>query len=206
MTGALLEYRDCVDDWTFAIKFARLDFSGDTHTTEMLKELAHLIELEKYYKQKALINCWNEIKKQNNKRIEKLKDQLEQLKKKYKFGVYFIAGDKVKAIKQEINTIMKKNSEIDSNIAELREDRFLNIEEKKKRFRDLLVYLDFTCKSTYYKGENDVSVEIYESTLSDEQLYEKAKAKYDELKAKLDKEIESVKTNFLQSEEYELIM
>ena len=204
MVSAQFEYRDYVGPYTIAIKFASLRFNGHIDNKLMLSNLVDLIEYEKYYKQKALIECWAEKKEQNNKRIQELNSQLEQLKKKYKLGVLFVAGDKVKAIKKEIESLKGKNLTINARISALDEDNFFDVYEKKTKFRELLSYLNFSCKTSYHKSENDISVEIYESTLSDEQLYEKAKAKYDELKAKRDKEIESLKTNF-EHEEAQLV-
>lgn len=194
MISAELSYRDFVGQWTIAVEFAKLQFSGDKNITYLLERLSHLIEFEKYDKQKAKIKCLEEVKEQNNSKIEILEFEINSLKKKYKIiALHKEEYNKIKYYRKEIERLSLLNQNIDFKIAKLDDDLFLKVHELKSKYKSILACLGFSCKASYNKKENSISIEIYEYNGDEKLLAQKVRSAISEIQEKIDAQIAQIK-------------
>lgn len=194
MITAKLKYRDYVPSLTFAIKFADLDFYGNSEVVKLLEKYRDLIKFQKYDKTKIKIDFLNAKLEKNRIKEKEIIDKISNLKKKYKITIFF------KDIRKEIKELEKTKSklyyqdyEIREEIKKLKKAKFLSTSQEIDQYRDMLNSLGFTCKSTTYQEHNIMSIEHYECQKTDNEIIEDVKFKITQFKKQLNKEVEKVK-------------
>lgn len=186
MVKAKLIYRDFNNSSTGEIKFYHLNFMGNEKICKILNELSRadkLIDAERRidnFKHELLLNKL--LIRDNEKRLELIKSNF----KKHSL-IYSLT--EIKKLKKENKYLKLKNDVFKKHMESILKEHDKYFYITKEAYRDMLDEFGFVCKNTDLRGRN-VNVEVFESTFSDEELYEKATKKHNEIKSLKDKGIE----------------
>ena len=176
MVQVELRYRDFTDDKSKS-KFSILKFTGNLKMCQALEALESMFILKKDTELKKEKEDLLKTRAIFLKQIESLNQKIEYIKSQNVFFSIFSKDySKVKELRRRIKSLNVECSKINENINYVDMEISNWIHRKKHIQIELLDNLKFTCKSSNYS--TDISVEIYESTLSDEELFQKAKEIY----------------------------
>ena len=195
MVTAELRYRDYIGYNANAAGIKVISFYCQNYNIETeLEELEYLLAYKRYDEQKALEKYYEKYRTPYIKKLDSLKAELEELKKKYKLGIrIFLVKDKIKSLKLETKKVLNTISVIDKVYKSKKQHEFHNVDEEVEIFKNILTELSFTCKFTIYRSENVISEEIYECMLPDDKFIKLVQKCYNREQEKLNKQLESYK-------------
>ena len=173
MVKAKLIFCDFNNPSTGTSKFYKLKFEGDCKICEILNEIVFEIGGGRYTtNSKRLFTFRHEVIR-NGREIADIKTKINLYKNS--ITVLTLVDDLAKIIKlkKELKSLEVKNKIFTEHIKTIRKELEQNFYEIKKKYRELLSKFGFTCTETYMKDE-DTNVEVLESSLSSEQIYEMA--------------------------------
>ena len=206
MVTAKLRYRDYIGYNANAAGIKVISFYCQNYNIETeLEELEYLLAYKRYDEQKALEEYYEKYRTPYIKKLDSLKAELEELKKKYKLGTrIFLVKDKIKSLKLETKKVLNTISVIDKVYKSKKQHEFHNVDEEVEIFKNILTELSFTCKSRIYRSENVISEEIYECNLPDNEIIKLIQKCYNREENKLNREIEDIIYNFKREVESKL--
>lgn len=199
MVTAELEYRISTDKELCGNEYAEVFFYGGNDACKMLSRLATLVSRIKLEKQLMKIECYKEKKQKNLKLIERTKLEINSLNK-----TETIFNREVRKQYKEIATILKQlkkeNALIDKKIEQLDANKYYKASELLTIQKELLQEMGFAIVKNTYVPNIESSVDHYKCTLSDEEVYNKAKETFLNLEAQLEMDLEKIRRAFKYSE------
>lgn len=176
MIAAELKYRGLNTSAYITSENASINFFCDSDALRIkLGALMSAIENYQYKINKAEIECIKNIIEIHNQKIQALRDELIALKRQSGIIIFKKkAKQEAKRIRNEINAHKKQIAELNSNIEKLDQQSFPAAIVLKSKYKATLKMLGFT-----YKTSQNINVatnsDIYEATLTSEQLFKRAK-------------------------------
>lgn len=176
MVKAELIYRDFNDLAKGDIKFYTMVFTGNQKVVKILKELLLVID------DSRLVNLEDRVRVLNgeinlNKREIKYKQKSLNIIKSQTNVLNLLENIKeLKKLTKEIKMLKQRNKEFEEHIKSLLKIHEQSFYYKKNTYRNMLAEYGFVCTETRVRCSS-LNIETYESSLSDEQIYEKVSKK-----------------------------
>lgn len=185
--------------------YAHINFVGEYYLEKRLDTLFGLLVYDKCEMNRVKIDCLQNKIKEKNDVIESVNKDIEKLKKKYGLGLYIFAKDKIKSYKKIIAKAQREKQSLTAMVEELENDKYYGAREEKDKYKRMLNYMGFGCKTSYINNDG-AACEIYESTIPDKNLMDKANDLYNQLRNDIDIKVEKIKKNYIRDVEWKLYL
>lgn len=194
MITAKLEYRDYVPYGAIAIKFVNLDFYGNSEAVRLLNDLTNLVKFQHYDTKKLIIDFLETKLEENRIKENQIIDEIGNLKKKYKLTVLFKdVRKKIKQLDEIKSKLYRQDNIIREEIKNQKNSRFLSTSTTIRYFRKMLGFLGFACETSSFQSHNDITIEHFKCTKTDEKIIDEVKLKIKEYKNHKNNKLEKVK-------------
>lgn len=199
MVKAELKYRDFNNLSETKVKYYDLLFEGDDKTCMALSRLRFKIEKTAILKPNIRVKTLDREIYSNDFTIEENKKRIELIKAETKSYNLVENVKEIIKLQKEIKYLTHKNKIFKKHVEYIVKKQEQDFYKTKNLYRKLLEDYGFVCTETRV-GNSDVNIEIFESTLSDQEIIEKAKQQFNNMislelehKAKHKKKPECVK-------------